>query len=247
MAYDEKELVNEPQYHENIRYFNITNMPLFFGIAVFNFEGNGVILNLKASMKEPEKFAKIQRNIMITVITLLVFFGCFSYESFGERIKDMVTMNLPHNNLTSAVQMFYCFGLLGSYPMQVLPAIDITEKTQAFINSANPFKDINPYIKNIVLRTLLVLFTGMLAVVIPKFGLFINLTGAFSCTALAFILPVLMYNKVAADDLTPRRKQAHYAILAFGIICGTISFIMSLREIVQAFSEGDENQPETAN
>lgn len=177
---------------------------------------------------------------MITVITMLVVFGCFSYESFGERIQDMVTMNMPHNNLTSTVQLLYCFGLLGSYPMQVMPAIDITEKTQIFLKSGNPFKSINPYIKNIILRSVLVAFTGLLAQVIPKFGLFINLTGAFSCTALAFVLPVYMYNRVAAHELTPRRKMAHQAILAFGIICGTISFIMSLQEIIKAFSEEDK-------
>lgn len=119
----------------------------------------------------------------------------------------------------------YCFGLLGSYPMQILPAIDITEKTETFLNSRNPFQKFNPFIKNILVRTLLVMFTGILAQFIPKFGLFINLTGAFSCTALAFVLPVYMYNKVCADELTKVWRLIHYALMAFGSICGLISFI----------------------
>jgi hypothetical protein len=95
----------------------------------------------------------------------------------------MVTMNLPHDNLTSSVQMLYCLGLLGSYPMQMMPAIDITEKTLCFLGLSASFK-------GIFMRTAVVLMTGVLAMSIPKFGLFINLTGAFACTTLAFILPV---------------------------------------------------------
>lgn len=163
MTYDEDEYVNNPELHEDLQYFNLTNMPMFFGIAVFNFEGNGVILNIKSNMKEPEKFMEIQKNVIIVVVVLLVVFGCFSYEAHGSQIEDMVTMNLPHNGLTLTVQVLYCFGLLGSYPMQVIPAIDITEKTSWFLNSANPFEKINPFLKNIVLRTVLVMMTGFLA------------------------------------------------------------------------------------
>jgi hypothetical protein len=56
MAYSEAEYVEQPKLHENLRYLQIDHLPLFFGIAVFNFEGNGVILNLEASMADPSKF-----------------------------------------------------------------------------------------------------------------------------------------------------------------------------------------------
>lgn len=103
MGYSEKSYVNEPELHENIRYMDASHMPLFFGIAVFNFEGNGVVCNLHTSMKDPSKFDRIMKNVMIFVISLLCIFSISSYESYGYRIDDMVTMNLPHDNLTSSV------------------------------------------------------------------------------------------------------------------------------------------------
>ena len=92
-------------------------MPLFFGIAVFNFEGNGVVLNLHASMKKPEEFDSLMRNVIISVITILIVFSVSTYEAFGFKINDMVTMNLPHDNLTSTTQLVYCMALIGSYPL----------------------------------------------------------------------------------------------------------------------------------
>lgn len=82
---------------------------------------------------------------------------------------------------------------MGSFPIQAIPAIDISEKTKCFTETGNPFKE-TPYIKNIILRTTIVIMTGMIATIVPKFGLFIALTGAFACTALAFVLPVSLLN-----------------------------------------------------
>lgn len=123
MAYGERSYVDKPDLHKEIRYIDVSQLPLFFGVAVFNFEGNGVILNLHASMKDPDEFYAIMRNVLIFVISLLIIFAISSYESFGYEIKDMVTLNLPHDGLTSSVQLLYCIGLLGSYPMQVMPAL----------------------------------------------------------------------------------------------------------------------------
>ena len=74
----------------------------------------------------------------------------------------------------------------------------------------------------------------------PKFGLFISLSGAFACTALAFVMPTLMFDKLYAAELTPKRKIGHKLLIIFGIMCGTISFIMSSIEIIKAFSESKD-------
>ena len=64
---------------------------------------------------------------MILVITLLITFSIFSYEAFGNQTKDIITLNLPHDNLSITIQILYCFGLLASYPIQMMPAIEISE------------------------------------------------------------------------------------------------------------------------
>ena len=116
-------------------------------------------------------------------------------------------MNLPHDNLTTTVQIVYCLGLLGTYPMQIVPALDITEKGSLFTNTPNPFEKYKkPFLKNIIMRTFIVIMSAFLAQIIPKFGLFINLSGAFACTGLAFIFPIMMYNKLFDQEMALRQK-----------------------------------------
>ena len=43
---------------------------------------------------------------------------------------------------------------------------------------------------------------AFMAMIVPKFGLFINLVGAFACTVLAFIMPVWIYNKLHKDEIS---------------------------------------------
>lgn len=121
-----------PELSENLTYFNFSAMPLFFGIAVFDFEGNGVVINLHASMKEPEKFNMILKLTLTIYVTALCIFSTIAYWSYGPNLEDMVTLNLPHDNLTSIVQVFYCFGLLGSYPMQLMPVFEILEESKFY-------------------------------------------------------------------------------------------------------------------
>lgn len=59
LGYCFENIKQHPELHENLNYFNFSALPLFFGVAVFDFEGNGVIINLHASMKDPSKFNSV--------------------------------------------------------------------------------------------------------------------------------------------------------------------------------------------
>lgn len=76
--------------------------------------------------------------------------------------------------------------------------------------------------------------------VVPKFGLFINLTGAFACTALAFVLPALIFNKVFEGKISLNQKRFNSFVIVFGTLCGAISFFESLLALIYAFKYDDD-------
>jgi proton-coupled amino acid transporter len=153
----------------------------------------------------------------------------------------MVTLNLPHDNVTSLIQIFYCFGLLGSYPMQAFPVFEIIERSARYKNWRNCFKCRLGWTKTYLVRTLSVLFTFIIAVSVPKFGLFVNLLGAMSGTVLAFVMPTMIYNKVYKDEISRVRQFIHFVLVVFGVIVGTMASAISLFELIKAFGE----QPDT--
>lgn len=110
-----------PDVTQDINLFAPTALPYFFGVAVFDFEGNNVVLNLHASMSEPKKIYWVLNRVIFLYVTMVASFSAIAYYCYGNALDDMVTLNLPSDSLTSTLQIFYSFGLLGSYPIQMLP------------------------------------------------------------------------------------------------------------------------------
>ena len=79
MGYCFRNHSEHPEMSENLTYFNLSAIPLFFGVAVFDFEGNGVVINLHASMREPEKFDTVLHMTLSIYIIVLCFFSTVAY------------------------------------------------------------------------------------------------------------------------------------------------------------------------
>ena len=47
------------------------------------------------------------------------------YLKYGENIKDVVTKNLPSEPLYQSLKMIYSLVLLASFPLQMLPVVEI--------------------------------------------------------------------------------------------------------------------------
>ena len=100
--------------------------------------------------------------------------------------------------------------------------------------------------KRLILRTLLLIACAIMAMIVPKFGLFINFVGAFACTALAFVMPVWIYNTQHQDEMSRTKRIGHHALLLFGIIVGGIASTVSVYELVQAFAKQDQEEDKEA-
>ena len=149
-------------------------------------------------MKEPAKFDRVLRRCTVLVLVIHVVFTIWCTEAFGLKVGKMVTDNIPANKLTMISKICICIERLCSATMNMVVAIEILERSDMFTKTANPFKRI-PYIKNILLRSIVVILTGVSACFIPKFDLFANFSGAFLLTILSFIVPVYLYDKYFKD------------------------------------------------
>jgi proton-coupled amino acid transporter len=169
--------------------FNKKDWTLFIGTAIFTFEGIGLIIPIQESMKNPEKFPKVMFVIMIIITTLFTTMGAVSYAAYGSKTETVVLLNLPQDNkLVNGVQFLYSLAILLSTPLQIFPAIRITEN--AFFTKSGKY---NPYIKwqkNIFRFFLVAVCAGIAWGGADNLDKFVALVGNFACIPLVYIYPV---------------------------------------------------------
>ncbi len=169
--------------------FNQKDWTLFIGTAIFTFEGIGLIIPIQESMKHPEKFPRVMFVVMIIITTLFTVMGAISYAAYGSKTETVVLLNLPQDNkLVNGVQFLYSAAILLSTPLQIFPAIRITEN--ALFTKSGKY---NPYIKwqkngfrfFVVAVCALIAWGGA-----DNLDKFVALVGNFACIPLVYIYPV---------------------------------------------------------
>ncbi|XP_025836729.1 proton-coupled amino acid transporter 1 isoform X2 [Agrilus planipennis] len=216
---------------------DIQKLPLFFGTALYAFEGIGLVLPLQNEMKKPNQFPRPfgVLNLGMTIVTFLYFtVGFLGYLKYGEDVAGSITLNLPEDEiLAQSVKVIIPLGILLSYALQFYIPIDIM--WPPVNESLGPFKF--PIFAELSFRALFVLLTFVLAEAIPYLNLFISLVGAVSSTALALIIPPIldMVISCSVSEVTPWTLSKNIFILAVGILGCITGTYESINEIVKAF------------
>ena len=169
--------------------FNKKDWTLFIGTAIFTFEGIGLIIPIQESMKRPEKFPKVMFVVMIIITTLFIVMGAVSYAAYGSKTETVVLLNLPQDDkFVNGVQFLYSLAILLSTPLQIFPAIRITEN--ALFTKSGKY---NPYIKwqKNIYRFFIVALCAVIAWIgADNLDKFVALVGNFACIPLVYIYPV---------------------------------------------------------
>lgn len=75
-------------------------LPLYFGTAIYAFEGIGVVLPLENNMKTPQDFGGLTGVLntgMVIVACLYTAVGFFGYLKYGDHVAASITLNLDAN------------------------------------------------------------------------------------------------------------------------------------------------------
>lgn len=144
--------------------------------------------------------------------------------TFGDKTVGNVLNNFPTDNIMVNIARF-CFGLnmLTTLPLEAFVCREVME---TYYYPSSPFN----MKRHVLLSTLLVVLAMVLSLLTCDLGVVLELIGATSACALAYILPPLCYIK-----LTRRTWKTYVAAATvfFGMAVMGISVVQSLLKIIR--------------
>jgi len=206
--------------------------PLFFGTALFAFEGIGMVLPIENKMKQREDFFWVLDLSMATVATLYIAMGFFGYITFGDEIAASITLNLPKLPFYVCVKLSYTLAIFLTYFIQfyVPTEILIPPLQKGLAKGCKTGIDV-------FMRLAMVIITCSLAISVPQLDNFISLVGATFAAALALIFPPILYlmcfwqQKVTTIEILKVLTISFLGIV--GMVTGTI---ISVEAIIEGFA-----------
>lgn len=228
------------------------NWPLFLGTTMYAFEGISIVIPLRNEMKDPKKFSSafgVLNVGLMMVVSLAVLMGFLSYLKYGDEVKGSFTLNLDHGILSEMIKATVAVGILLTYPIQFHVAVDLI--WWDLVASCGPFKHMVLY--EILLRIALVLFTFIMATVVPRLNLFISLIGAMCSTTLSLVLPALCDISLrACPQEDGRLVPSSYCAQIFRYLMDVITLILAViacftgtfyssKTIIEVFWQGEQS------
>ncbi|KPJ19770.1 Proton-coupled amino acid transporter 4 [Papilio machaon] len=165
--------------------------PLFLSTAIFAMEGINVVMPVENEMRKPEHFLGCPGVLNVTMVLVAVLYavvGVFGYLKYGDDVKGSITINLPQDEIlaliakvmvATAVYFTYCLQMYA--PMDIIWTRIKDSMKQKFHNTGQ-----------IILRTISVALTVILAVAVPDLELLIGLVGAIFFSTLGLFIPIVV-------------------------------------------------------
>lgn len=200
----------------------VGSLSMFFyglGVAVYAFEGVGMVLPIESETQEREKFGKVLALAMASISLMYGGFGALGYFAFGEDTKDIITANLGTGLVSFLVQLGLCVNLFFTFPLMMNPVYEVVEGR--LYNGRYC----------LWLRWLLVLTVILVALLVPNFTDFLSLVGSSVCCGLGFVLPALFHLMVFKEEMGWGGVSLDVGIVVVGVILGVSGTWYSLVEI----------------
>ncbi|KAL5722814.1 hypothetical protein ACHQM5_006285 [Ranunculus cassubicifolius] len=202
-------------FHERGNLVNWGGMHTAISLFAFCFCGHAVFPTLCTSMKDKSRFSKV---LLVCFVLCTINYGSMAvigYLMYGEGVKSQVTLNLPVGKFISKIAIYTT--LINPFTKYAI----MTSPIASALEELFPFSNSRPI--SILIRTLLLISTTFVALVVPFFGYLMALIGAFLSIAVSLSLPCLCYLKISKS---PRKQGFELVVIVSILVTSSLVAIM---------------------
>lgn len=146
------------------------------------------------------------------------------YWAFTSKTMGNILNNFPSDNLLiNIARLAFGLNMFTTIPLEAFVCREVLE---TYYWASVPYNTI----RHFIITSVLTLTALGISLMTSNLGIVLELTGGFSATVLAFVLPPLCYLKLSAGPLLDKSKIMHWFCAIMGIIIMSISTFYSLRK-----------------
>lgn len=220
-------VVDQVGFHPNGTALDLSNLPVTIGLYGFCYAGHSVFPNIYSSMKKPSQFPLV----LITSISVCCFLytgvAITGFSMFGNSTKSQFTLNMPEEFVASKLAVWTTvFNPISKYALTITPvALSLEELL--------PSSQLRSHTTSILLRTILVISTLVVAMTVPFFGFIMALVGSLLTMLIAIILPCACYLSILSRKLTHLQIAVSIITLILGVMASLIGTYSAITRIAE--------------
>ncbi|KAL5725409.1 hypothetical protein ACHQM5_008556 [Ranunculus cassubicifolius] len=177
-------------FHGEGKALNLGGIPPAFSLYALCYGAHPVFPTLYTSMKDRRQFNKVMVVCFLICTTAYTSMAVLGYLMYGDNVKSQVTLNLPIGEISSKVAIYTTLvNPVTKYSLMVTPIVLAIESITSYKKRS----------LSLLIRTLLLMSTVIVALAVPFFGDLMSLVGAFLSSTASIILPCICYLKISGS------------------------------------------------
>ncbi|KAH7405217.1 hypothetical protein KP509_15G061200 [Ceratopteris richardii] len=224
-------VVDEIGFHWSGRPLNFSSLPLSLGLYAFCYSGHSVFPNIYSSLKKPSQFPLV---LLMSFLVCTILYGSMAvmgFMMFGEETQSQITLNLPQHFTASKVAIWCTIiNPFTKYALSITPVALSME--ELLVSQTYAFKSFGI---SCCLRTILVLSTVLVAILLPFFGYVMAFVGSLLSICLCMIFPASCFLKLMSLKATAIQKFLCILIVLVGFLFCITGTYSSIARMIQSY------------
>ena len=209
----------------NLGVTTLEGFPVAWGIILFSFVCHPYLPGIEESMEKPEEFNSIMNYSFLASALTKLAYGFIAVLTFKDNTQQEISENLPAGALQNTANALLGLNGMFSYALPLFTLVTIVHKAQfPFLPPCIPDEKQPLTIKERAmiysLRATFVVFTVMVAVLLPQFSLLMAVIGSISGVLLTLVFPCLFDVILHLDHISTRRYVINLLIVCVGVLSG---------------------------